>query len=749
MATAVETRTAPARATVGSDRTVLGLFTVTTFLGAALLFLVQPMVAKMLLPLLGGTPDVWNTAMVFFQAALLGGYLFAHLSTTRLGLRRHPVVQLVLLCVPLALLPVAVPAGWRPPEDLAPALWTLVVLTVAVGAPFLAVATASPTLQRWFSATGHPHADDPYFLYAAGNVGSLLALLGYPLVLEPRLDLSGQARLWTTGYVVFVALSAACAVVLRRRLAGEADVTPASAESTAANEAPPIPNRTRARWILFAAIPSALMLGVTRHISTDIASIPLLWVIPLALYLVTFIVAFGRDPDRVVSASSRWLRLLIVPVALTFLGTFNSVWLVLLPHLAVFFLAGLLCHGRLASERPAPARLTEFYLWISVGGVLGGIACALVAPVVFTTVVEYPLVLGVALFVRVPTRDEAAAPARSRGASIAYAAALVAVVALALAAQGSGESDGRIGPSMIFLGVAAAVAYVGSRSPRAFAAGLGLVLVATIFISPIPVLHTERTFFGVHRVLEDARGRHLIVNGTTTHGLQDPGQPGTPLGYYHPDGPIGQFFTATAALAGRRDVAVVGLGSGALAAYGRTGDRFTFYEIDQSVADIASDPRWFTYLSDSRADVDVVLGDGRLSLADAPERSYDLLVVDAFSSDAIPVHLLTEEALSLYVSRLADDGVLAFHVSNRYFELPPVLARVAGELGLSALHQTDASTSEAIEAGHSSSQWVLVARDGVDLDAVADDDRWTVLGDGDGTPLWTDDFSDVLSVFRG
>ena len=272
---------------------------------------------------------------------------------------------------------------------------------------------------------------------------------------------------------------------------------------------------------------------------------------------------------------------------------------------------------------------------------------------------------------------------------------------------------------------------------------------ATIFISPIPVLHAERTFFGVHRVLEDAEGRHLLVNGTTTHGMQDPADPREPLGYYHREGPIGQFLGSTPSDDDGRDVAVVGLGSGALAAYGDPGDRYTFYEIDPSVADIASDPRWFSYLSDSRADVDIVLGDGRLSLVDADEARYDVLIVDAFSSDAIPVHLMTEEALAIYVSRLADHGVLAFHVSNRYFDLPPVLGRLTHELGLVGLHQTDLSSPEGVAEGHASSQWVLIAQDEADLDGVRDDDRWEPLGDGDGTPLWTDDFSDLLSVFRG
>jgi SAM-dependent methyltransferase len=716
-----------------SGRGLVALFTLASFVGSTLLFLVQPLVAKLLTPLLGGTPDVWNTAMVFFQAELLLGYGVAHLAARRLGRRQVPI-HLLVVAIPLLALPLAVPGGWVLPEGTAPALWTLLVLGVMVGLPFLALSTASPTFQRWFSLTGHQHADDPYFLYAAGNVGSLLALLAYPLVLEPNLSTSAQSRLWSIGYVLFVALTAACAIALRRR-AGTVGTVPAFAAPTS----PPLGNRLRLRLVGFAFVPSLLMLGVTRHLSTDIASIPLLWVVPLSLYLLSFVLAFGRRTSRLVDLSSRAVALLAVPLAASFAAEVGSVWLAILPHLAFFLAAAVLAHARVAEARPAPDRLTEFYLWISIGGVLGGIAGALIAPVVFTSILEYPLALGLAVALRpavagvkrgFDTRAMAVGALLTAGLAIGWLtasdpeAARLTVMALALVGGG---------------------AYVLVRQPRFFAAAVAGVLLVTAFTEPNATLHAERTFFGVHRVFEDAAGRHVLANGTTTHGLQDPADPGTPLGYYHPDGPIGDVFT-TAEDAPPRAVGLIGLGSGALAAYGRSGDSFTYFEIDPAVAHIASDPTLFTYLSDSEADTDIVLGDGRRSL-DRTDAVYDLLVLDAFSSDAIPIHLLTAEAVQEYVQHLTPGGVLAVHISNRYFDLAPVVRRLADELGLTGRRRIDPSSPELEVAGRWSSQWVVLAGDPASVDRLTHELGWGELPPAEGR-LWTDDYSDLLGALE-
>jgi SAM-dependent methyltransferase len=741
----------PAPPTPGTakHRAVMALFVAATFLGAGLLFAVEPMVAKMLLPRLGGSPAVWNTAMVFFQAVLLAGYAFAHLSTIRLGLRRHPWAQAALVAAGLVLLPIAVPGEWRPPEGVAPAAWTLLVLLVVVGGPFFVLATASPTLQRWFSATDHPAAGDPYFLYAAGNAGSLLALLGYPLLMEPRYDLAAQARLWAGAYVVFAALSGACAVVVLRATRGSGPRGEARTTAPAPPEpldSEPVTGRTRLRWALLAAAPSALLLGVTRHLSTDIAAVPLLWVVPLALYLLTFVVAFARRTASLTAAAARAGRLLVVPLSLSFLVPVSPLWLAVALHLGAFFALALAAHGLLAAERPAPARLTEFYLWLSAGGVLGGVAAALVAPVAFDFVLEYPLALVAALAL-LPVGARPSGLRRSpvevaTTVGVAVFAAAVVAGAVLHAVQTGGA------PVAMVVGVIALVgAYFAARRPRPLPVVIAAVLAFAVLVNLGSTLRAERTFFGVYRVVDDGDGRHSLVSGTTVHGRQDAGRPDVPLTYYHPTGPIGQWFRAWAGDDASHRVAVVGLGTGALAAYGRPGDELTFYEIDPAVVDIATDPDLFTYVGDSAADVEMVLGDGRLSLAATDDR-YDLVVLDAFSSDAIPVHLMTQEALAIYRERLAPGGVIAFHVSNRYLDLAPVLARLAHDADLVGLVQRDAATAEERAAGKLASMWVLLAPGTDDLASVAGDERWRPLGDGDGAPMWTDSFSDVVSVLE-
>src|ERR687885_791091 len=529
----------PSVRVAGSE--TLALFGSAIFVGAGLVFLLEPMVGKMLLPLLGGAAAVWLVTLVFFQAVLLAGYAFAHVSIRVLGLRRQTVAQLLLVLAPLPLLPVALPAH-ASPQAADPTLWLLGLLAVTAALPFFVVTTASPVLQRWFSATGDPSASDPYFLYAAGNAGSLLALLAYPFVIEPRLRPPAQAKLWAAGYGVLVVLLGLAA---RRVLAG--DVV---AELRAAPTSPALSARTRVRWVAMAAVPSSLMLGTTSYLSTDIASVPLLWIVPLALYLLSFVVAFARRQP--VS-----LRTISVLAAVSALAAAASILrLVPLPvpalvavHAANLFLLALLVHRRLAEERPAVDRLTEFYLLLSLGGVFGGIFNALLAPRLFSTIVEYPLVIALALLLR---------PGRSTRLRAVPVALLPGVGVLITLAQSS--------------------------------------------------LHTERTFYGVLRVVDGPRHQHVFVHGTTIHGIESfaPGRLDVPLSYYSRTGPIGQVFTEL----GPRLHAVgdVGLGSGALTAYGRPGDRFTFYELDPAVARIAPNRRWFTYLRHSRAAVRIVVG---------------------------------------------------------------------------------------------------------------------------------------------
>lgn len=724
------------------------VFSTTAFASAWLLFMVEPMVSKMLTPVMGGTPSVWTTALVFFQFTLLAGYVVAHVSLTRLGARRQGLFQLVLLVVAIALLPVAVP-DWDPSTE-RPELWTLAALTVMVGLPFLALSSMSPAIQGWFARTDHPRAADPYFLYAAGNLGSLLALLAYPVLLEPRFALSDQSDLWTAGYVALFVMTAACQVLVRLR----PELAAATGEID--GDAPAITNEQRLRWFVLAAVPSALLVGVTQHIATEVASIPLLWVVPLSLYLLTFIVAFGRDPKRPVDLSGRALRLLVIPLILTFFGSIPSLGLVLGLNLAVFVCGAMVAHGRLAADRPPAARLTEFYVLLSLGGVFGGLVTAIVAPLLFPAVWEYPvaIVLSVALVPdpQNPTR-EGPFPTR-RGPTnrtLLLGVGLVALAGISVLIRSSG-SQSSLTLSMVIAAAAGTAAYLLARTSRGFAAAIGGLAAAAFLLPANPTLFQDRTFFGVHRVYADQThdDRHVLTNGTTVHGMEQPNGPdaGEPLSYYSRSGPAGHAFARFADDDEPLSVAVIGQGSGALAAYGRAGDTMTFFEVDPAVSRIADDPDLFTFMGESDAEVDVVLGDGRLSLEDS-DVGYDVVVVDAFSGDAVPTHLLTREALEVYRSHLVPDGVILLHLSNRYFDLVPVANTLAADAGMAAYVSNDSVTEEEAARGKLASTWVLLADDDAAVAGLTRDPIWQRLPDDSSDRVWTDDYSNLLAYFAG
>ena len=743
---------APARPTVdapdeplvrpASRRRLVWLFSAASFTGAALVFMVQPMVAKMILPRLGGSPAVWNTSMVFFQALLLAGYSYAHFSYRGLGPRRQPLIHAGLLLLPLALLPIALPAWTAPSESVE--LWVLALLAVTAGAPYFAVTTAGPLLQRWFATTDDPDALDPYFLYATGNVGSMVGLLAYPALVEPFLPLAAQARLWAGGYVVFVALVAACAVVAVRSSRARTAPAAASAAPTAAS-APPLSWMVRLRWIGLAFLPSSLMLGVTTYLSTDVAAVPLLWIVPLVVYLATFIVAFSRRWSPLTLHARRWLPLLVLPaliaMGLTY-GVGQPVVVIIALHLVALLGVGMAAHGRLADERPPVERLTEFFLLISVGGVLGGLFNALIAPVVFNSLVEYPLVLLAALLTCTPQ----AQGLRRRVAGLSVGVLPAAVLFVVPLVVGYLLRGADVHPAGVTLGALVVIpfAVIGYRvAERPARVILAVSLVALAILPGLqPSLHTERTFFGVHRVT-DADGFRQLAHGTTLHGAQslDPDLAHRPTTYYSPDGPVGDVM-ATRDGSGR--IGGIGLGTGAIAAYASAGQPVTFFEIDPAVVRIAEDDRLFTFLSGSRGDVDVVVGDGRLSLTEEPHASFDVLILDAFSSDAVPVHLLTREAVALYRSKLAPGGVMAFNISNRHLDLEPVLGGIAGELGLAGLTARDGGDGT---RAHSASQWVVLA-DSADLEELAAGDLWSPLDTQPGGRLWTDDFSNILRTVK-
>lgn len=488
----------------------------------------------------------------------------------------------------------------------------------------------------------------------------------------------------------------------------------------------------------------------------------MLWVIPLALYLITFILAFGRRPEGVTLIAARAFKLLMIPLTLSLLGFIEVLWFILFLHLGVFLCVAMVAHGRLSSERPEPARLTEFYLLLSVGGAVGGVLTALTAPIIFKDVLEYPitlvlglLVLPVSLFAsgQPHAGDESTGSLnwrwpRPRTLMLSFGVLLLSVGAVQIRASGSQSG---LTASILIAAVAFIGAYVVARTPQGFAGVFAVLLAASVLIPTNRTLFQDRTFYGVHRVFEDkiVAGRHVLLNGNTVHGMENTVGPdaGEPLAYYHRSGPIGQWFEANKR-SPARSVAVIGMGSGALAAYGRDSDRFAFYEIDSMVDDIARDPSLFSFVTNSRADIATRIGDGRLMLDRNSDEQYDLLILDAFSSDTVPMHLVTAEAVELYLDRISADGVLAFHISNRYFDLSPIISRLAEMYGLVGLIQTDHPTAELAASGKMMSTWVLLARSPDAMEPVADDPRWFPLDVVDPGPLWTDEFSNLLGIFR-
>ncbi len=763
------------------SRSVLLLFAVAALSSAALLFLLEPMAGKMLLPRLGGAPSVWNTCMVFFQAGLLAGYAYAHLLVRRLPLRRQVALHGLLLALAVCFLPVGVGGGAGPPEGRSPLGWQIAALTRGIGIPFLALSATAPLLQGWLAATAHRRAGDPYVLYAASNLGSLGGLLAYPLLVEPLLPLGGpgragdgptQSALWSAGFVLCALVVALCGVSAARpsRAAGQPARGRTRERATW---------RQRIRWAGFAFVPSSLLLGATAYMTTDIASVPLLWVAPLALYLLSFVLAFARDRrDPPHAASDVFAALCLLAAASLWAYVRPILWLLLILHPALVFMAGYVCHRRLAAERPAPDLLTDYYLAIGAGGVLGGAFNALLAPVLFAKVgtIEYPAALFLAALLR-PDREASSRRRESVWRFLEFALPAAA----ALAAYRASSVVATFGPGnqvaavAIQVGVPSALVLVLLRRPAGFALGLAVLLAAGWIrgVRPSETLYQARTYFGTYRVARRVIGPfrqttpeggtrtfavpyNVLNHGSTRHGLQavDPVLGAVPTSYYHRNSPIGEVFATFGASPRLDRVALVGLGIGTLAAYGRPGQRITCYELDPEIVRIARDPAYFTYLRDTQAEVEFVLGDGRLGLARAPDGAYGLIVLDAFSSDAIPVHLLTREAIELCMRKLRPDGLLAIHLTNQYLDLEPVVEAAAAHLGLAGLAKsvTVGTADELVEAKDRST-WAVLARDRDPLEPLNEDGSWIVLPLPDGGEdrsryLWTDDRASILPVLR-
>jgi len=679
------------------------IYAMTVFIGAFLLFGVQPLIGKYLLPWFGGSPDVWTTCMLFFQVLLLGGYAYAHLIVSRLSSRLQAAVHIALLIAALAALPIIPQAGWRPETIEHPILQILFLATACVGLPYFVLSSTGPLIQRWFSQVNP--GKSPYRLYAFSNAGSLIALVSYPFIVEPALSRQVQAKAWSLGLIVFAVLCGCCAVWLWRQSVSDSNEKAGESTAQIDNGLPPL--GTRLLWLALPAGASVELLAVTNKICQDIAVIPFLWVLPLSLYLLSFVICFHSAKWYVRPVFLIAFVLAIGGAGLAWvyegqLSVPNQIWI----YSALLFSCCMVCHGELFRLRPQPRYLTHYYLMIAAGGAIGGIFVAVVAPLIFKTYRElYVGILACCLFVLLADKSPALGRGRRR---LAWVAIMLVVGVVAIFAQGQRSNT-----------------------------------------YETDVLN-YRNFFGVLTVWEDdrhepARHRYILQSGTTVHGLQfvDPAKRSEPTSYYSTSSGVGLvmiFFPRQE----KRRIGVVGLGVGTVAAYGREGDYIRFYEINPEVKHLARTQ--FSYLANCRAKVDVIMGDARLSMEKEPQQHFDLLVLDAFTSDAVPVHLLTKEAFEIYLRHIKPDGVIAVHVSNLHLDLKLVVWKLAEHFKLKNVWiENDENEVE----GAFSSDWILLTKNEKFLQTKAI--RHAALepeGNLSRVRLWTDDYVNLFQILK-
>jgi SAM-dependent methyltransferase len=720
------------------------LFVPTVLVGSFLLFLVQPMVARMALPRLGGAPAVWNSAMLVYQALLLAGYAYAHV-IGRLRPRVQAGIHVAVLLFASLWLPIHLIAS-QPPADASPVVWTPWLLVLSIGPLFFAVSAGAPLVQRWCALASD--GEDPYALYAASNLGSFGGLLAYPLLVEPNMALAAQSRMWSAGFLLLVVLVAGCALRLPRGSAAS-DARPTSSAPSSA---------LVLRWTILALVPSGLMLATSTYITTDIVAIPLLWVMPLGLYLLSWTVAFA---ERRAAAD---LLTRIAPITILLFGGIivggyqKHAFLSAFVALALLFMTSVALHTALYRSRPSPDRLTGFYLATALGGALGGVTAGLVAPVIFDWNYEYPLlILAAGLLV-----PQMYLTGRLRGfwlsrttRPLLFGAVVVAIAIVVGLRIGSPDPAGR-GSGVAFLLIASAgLATLGARLP--YAALLATALLAFGGWQALALSWRGdariRSYFGVYTIRSSDRV-HELDHGTTLHGIQLRGSVArerTPTTYYAPGSGVGLAMSLVPPLYGQgASVGVVGLGTGTLACYAQPNQRWRFFEIDPAVIRIARQPGKFSYLSRCAPDATISLGDARLRLAREPSGSFDLLALDAFSSDTVPMHLLTREAFAGYARVLRPSGLLLVHVSNRFLDLTPVVAAAAEAGGWHAM-QLDyrPGTLERVENAASGSWWIAMSRDEGSMDRLLlSSPDWKPLASRPGLGAWTDDYASILPLIR-
>ncbi|MGZ5056702.1 MAG: fused MFS/spermidine synthase, partial [Methylobacter sp.] len=692
-----------------------------------------------------------------YQSILFLGYLYAHYLSTRYNQHRQIQIHTALILISFLALPLALPENTVPPTDSNPTFWLLWTLFLAIGLPFFVVSTTAPLIQKWFANVGHHTSHDPYYLYAASNTGSLIALLSYPFLLEPNIGLANQKSYWSVGYLILCLLIAGCAFVLWKNRQATAEQQE-SVDSVADGNS--LSLTTKLHWLALAFVPSSLLLGLTNFISTDIASVPLLWIIPLTLYLLSFVIVFSKWNDKIHPLMVKLQPIFLVPfIAYAFINPADlPYWAYLILHLIAFFFAVMVCHGELAKLRPHTRHLTTFYLIMSFAGMLGGMFNTFVAPFVFNAVYEYPIMIVAALLLRPGRITRNSALANSPLPQI-IAPALLVIAGIILYASVDDllQYFDIIVISLIGLTL---LTFLLRARPLGFALMTGAIIFLALGVHGLSshTLYQERTFFDVlavrEAVLTDEQGQpesyHELFHGTTKHGAQRlaANLSQIPLTYYSRPGPMGQLFKEYDNTDQAWNIGVVGLGAGALACYAKDQQHWTLYEIDPLVVDIAGNPAYFTYLSQCARNATMRVGDARLSLEKEPDQHFDLLIMDAFSSDSVPTHLLTKEALELYFKKLKPNGILAFHMTNRHLSLKKVLSINAEALHLASLIQEFKPQQEIPLVV--ATDWVVMAKHAETLEPL----RLSLLGKWQKMPLyfdmkpWTDDFTNIVSIWK-
>jgi hypothetical protein len=693
--------------------------------------------------------------MVFYQSILFLGYLYAHYLSTRFSHHRQIQIHTALILISFLALPLALPENTFPPTDSNPTFWLFWTLFLAIGLPFFVVSTTAPLIQKWFVHVGHHTSHDPYYLYAASNTGSLIALLSYPFLLEPNIGLNSQKSYWSIGYMLLCLFIAGCAVILwKSQQKTELPHIEKTDPQSLKNE---LGLATKLHWLVLALVPSSLLLGLTNFISTDIASVPLLWIIPLTLYLLSFVIVFSKWNDRIHPVMIKLQPIFLLPfIAYAFINPADlPYWAYLILHLIAFFFAVMVCHGELAKRRPHTRHLTTYYLIMSLAGMLGGMFNTFVAPFVFNAVYEYPIMIVAALLLR-PRLNLSLNKGLIFQVIIPALLIIIGIILKAMIPDLLLYFD----VIVITLIVFTCLTYLLRTRPAGFALMTGAVIFLALSLHSLSshTIFQQRTFFGVlavrEAVLTDEQGRperyHELFHGTTKHGAQRlaANLSKIPLTYYSRPGPMGQLFTEYDNVDQTWSIGVVGLGAGALACYAKDQQTWTLYEIDPLVVDIANNPSYFSYLSQCASKAKLQIGDARLSLEKEADKHFDLLIMDAFSSDSVPTHLLTREALELYFKKLKPSGILAFHMTNRHLSLKKVLSINAESLHLAALLQEFTPQQEVPLVV--STDWVVMAKHPDTLDPL----RLSRLGSWQKLPLyfdmkpWTDDFTNIVSIWK-